>query len=178
MHMAKVDDEVELRLLQASDTEELFSLVDGNREYLRRWLPWVDDNTSVEQTREFIEGRAGRSAWGIWYRGALVGVIDYHVIDWEEGKTEIGYWLAYSWQGRGIMTRACRAMIDHAFAGLGMRRVEIHCAVQNERSRAIPKRLGFVEEGTIQQGQQLRDRFVDVVVYGMLSSEWRETAPR
>ena len=177
MLTATVDEDIELRLLHVDNAEDLFELVDGDRDYLRRWLPWVDDNTSAEHTREFIESDAGRSASGIWYKGALVGVIDYHVIDWEDGKAEIGYWLASRCQGRGIMTRACRAMIDHAFAWLGMRRIEIHCAAGNERSRAIPERLGFVEEGTIQQGQQLRGCFVDVVVYGMLSSEWRETTP-
>ena len=178
MLTATIDEDIELRLLREENVEDLFELVDGDREYLRRWLPWVDGNATVEDTRVFIVGCEGRRTSGIWYRGALVGVISFHAIDVVGGKVEIGYWLGSRLQGRGIMTRACRAMIDHAFAGLGMKRVEIHCAAENERSRAIPERLGFVEEGTIREGQQLHGRFVDVVVYGLLSPEWRETTPR
>jgi ribosomal-protein-serine acetyltransferase len=52
-----VDDEVYLRLHEERNAEQLFRLVDENRAYLRAWLPWVDSNTSPEDTRSFIQGR-------------------------------------------------------------------------------------------------------------------------
>lgn len=71
------------------------------------------------------------------------------------------------------MTKACKACIDYAFNELKLHRLEIRCAVENERSRAIPERLGFTNEGTIREAEWLYDHFVDHVVYGMLEREWK-----
>ncbi len=70
------------------------------------------------------------------------------------------------------MTRACRALVDYAFAKLQLNRVEIRCATGNLRSQAIPERLGFTREGTLREGEWLYDHFVDLIVYSMLAREW------
>jgi ribosomal-protein-serine acetyltransferase len=175
----EIDNETELRLLKEQHTEELFSLMNQNREYLREWLPWLDANKSPEDTKEFIrdslEQFTNNNGFqsGIWFKGKLAGVIGYHKIDWANRATSIGYWLGASFQGKGLMTKACRILVDYAFNEFGLNRVEIRCAVENKKSRAIPERLGFKEEGIIRQAEWLYDRFVDHVVYGMLASEWQ-----
>ena len=78
-------------------------------------------------------------------------------------------------QGRGIMTRACAAMTRWCFDELKLNRVEIQCARENARSRAVPMRLGFVQEGILRQAGTAEAGFVDHVVYGMLASEWPTT---
>lgn len=176
----RVDDEVELRLLQLQHAETMQRLTEANRAYLARWLPWAETETTLEQTQDFIRRSLQRFAdgngfdAGIWYRGELAGAIGLHYVDRRNRRTEIGYWLAEPLQGRGIVTRACRALIDYAFGPLGLNRVEIRCAVGNHRSRAIPVRLGFREEGVLRQWAWLNGRFEDMVVYGLLASEWRE----
>lgn len=179
MFRYKIDHEVELRLFQEHQAELLFELVDENRDHLREWLPWVEGNQSAEDTREFIARSIDRFAQengfasGIWYKKKLVGCIDLHEIDWLNIQTSIGYWLSASVQGKGIMTRACRGLIDYAFQELELNRIEICCATENQKSRAIPERLGFRQEGVVRQTQRINDRFVDLVVYGMLAGEWR-----
>lgn len=69
-----------------------------------------------------------------------------------------------------------RAVVDYAFGRLGLHRVEIRCAADNHRSRAIPERLGFTQEGVLRESGYLNGRFVDMVVYGVLASEWRAGA--
>jgi ribosomal-protein-serine acetyltransferase len=71
------------------------------------------------------------------------------------------------------MTRACRALLDSPFSELDLNRVEIQCAEQNRKSRAIPERLGFVQEGVIRQAEWIQGHFNDHVVYSMLRDEWR-----
>ena len=83
----------------------------------------------------------------------------------------MGYWLDKEAQGTGLMTRSCSALLEHAFAELDLNRVEIRCAVDNARSRAIPERLGFRLEGQLRQAEWLYDRFVDHAVYGLLARE-------
>jgi len=102
-----------------------------------------------------------------------VGVIGFHDINHVHRFTSIGYWLSSDVQGRGIMTRACRALVQHALVDLGLNRVEIRAAVENCKSRAIPERLGFELEGAIRQAEWLHDHFVDHAVYGMLARDWR-----
>ncbi len=174
----RIDGNTELRLLEERHVPELFRLVDQNRAYLREWLPWLDDNTSPADTKKFVRHSLDKFAAnngfqvGIWFRGKLVGVIGYHGVDWVNRSTSIGYWLAAAYQGQGLVTRACQALVDYAFTEWSLNRVEIRCAVGNRKSRAIPGRLGFKEEGIIRQPEWLYDHFVDHVVYGMLASEW------
>src|SRR5207253_4227507 len=108
------------------------------------------------------------------YKGEMAGQIEYNYIDWANRKTEIGYWLGASFQGKGLARESCRVLIDHAFNELKMNRVEMHCGVENTRSRKIPEKLGFREEGVIRQAGWLHDRFVDTVIYGMLADEWKD----
>ncbi|HEV2660378.1 MAG TPA: GNAT family protein, partial [Ktedonobacteraceae bacterium] len=96
----------------------------------------------------------------------------YHPIDRTKSQVEIGYWLAAPFQGKGIMTKACRVMVDYAFTRLGVQKVVIRCALGNTRSCAIPQRLGFQHEGIVKQGEWLYDHFVDLNVFGMLASDW------
>ncbi|MCI2430832.1 GNAT family N-acetyltransferase [Candidatus Acetothermia bacterium] len=181
MFYFSLDDKTELRLLEERHTEELFALTDQNRAHLRQWLPWVDGTTSLEDTRKFIRFSLEQFARnegfnaGIWYHGKLAGVIGHHKIDWANRKTSIGYWLGASFQGQGLMTKSCRAVVDYNLNELKLNRVEIRCAVENRKSRAIPERLGFTQEGVIRQAERLYDHFVDHVVYGMLASEWRKS---
>ena len=48
----------------------------------------------------------------------------------------------------------------------------IHCAVGNRRSRAIPERLGFTQEGIARDAEWLYDHYVDLVTYSLLAPEW------
>jgi ribosomal-protein-serine acetyltransferase len=167
-----------LRLFEESDADELFALVEANRAYLDRWLPWVDATRDREPILDFI--RAGRKQFAdnngfqaaIVDRGQIIGAIGFHAVDWKNRSTSIGYWLAEDRQGRGTMTEAVRALVNHAFGLWKLNRVEIQAAVGNLRSRAIPERLGFKEEGVLRDGERIGERYEDLVVYSMLAKEW------
>jgi len=178
MFRCKISDDLELRIFEQCHADALFALSDRSRDYLRVWLPWVDATHSVEDTRRFIREALARFACnegfsaGIWYRGQLSGGIGVHKIDWLNRNTSLGYWIREGLQGKGIVTAACRAVLNHLFGELNLNRVEIRCGTGNSKSRAIPQRLGFVEEGTLRQAQWVNDRFVDLVVYAMLAKDW------
>jgi ribosomal-protein-serine acetyltransferase len=174
----RISSEISLELLEPRHASELFALTDANREHLRGWMPWVDGTQTVDDTKAFIEVTrtqlAANSGFqtAIRLRDRLVGVVGLHRVDWSNRFTSIGYWLARDAQGQGIMIQSCRAYVEHAFGALELHRIEIRCAVENAKSRAIPERLGFHFEGVIRDGEWLYDHFVDHVVYGILSTEW------
>jgi ribosomal-protein-serine acetyltransferase len=168
-----------LRPFEEGDAEELFALTDRHRSQLEPWLPWVPFTTSPADSLEFI--RMTRRQLGddegmqlalVEADGALAGVAGFHRFDWANRATTIGYWLGADRQGRGLMTAAVRALVDHAF-DRGLHRIEIAAAVENARSRAIPERLGFREEGVRRQAERHGDRWLDLVVYAVLAPEWR-----
>ena len=167
-----------LRLLEERHAKILFAAVEREREHLRPWLAWVDSTHSEEDTLSFIRSvleqfadNRGFAA-GIWDGTRLAGTIGVHRIDWLNRRVEIGYWLGREYEGRGIMTDACRAVITHLFREMELHRVEIRCAVENIRSAAIPRRLGFKHEGVLRQAQFSGGRWHDLHVFGMLREEW------
>lgn len=173
-----VDDEIKLCLREERHAEELFALVEANRIYLREWLPWLDASTTVDDTRNFIKNSLEQFANNKGFQAAIIykdktaGMIGFHQVDWANRAVEIGYWLAADFQGRGIITRSCRYLVDYAFKELDLNRVVIRCAVGNHKSCAIPQRLGFKQEGILRQSEWLYDHHIDLVVYGMLREEW------
>jgi len=178
----QVNPALTLEVLELHHASDLHRLTDMNRDHLRLWLPWVDDIRSENDTQAFIQTTRRQLLKNngfqtvIRYRGNLVGAVGHHGINWNNRSTSLGYWLAADAQGRGIMTESCRAYLKHAFNDLAIHRVEIRCAVENMRSRAIPERLGFKSEGLVRDAEWLYDHFVDHVIYGLLATEWKQSS--
>ena len=168
----------ELRLLEESDAEALFALIDADRAHLSRWLPWAGIQ-DIEATLEFIRLTRRQLAdntgltVAIVCDGAIAGVVGLEPLDWTHRSASIGYWLGERFQGRGLITSAVGAVVDHAVSVWDLNRIEIRAAVGNARSRAIPERLGFREEGTLREAEIVGGAALDIVVYSMLASEWR-----
>jgi ribosomal-protein-serine acetyltransferase len=175
---------LELRLLEERHTKVVYALADRNREHLREWFAWVDATKSEDDILAFIRrslhqfaSNLGFSA-GIWEQARYAGNISLHKVDWLNRRAEIGYWLGREFQGRGIVTDACRAVTRHALVELELNRVEIRCATGNAKSKAIPMRLGFTLEGVLRQAELLHERYVDLEVYSMLRGEFAQRNAR
>jgi ribosomal-protein-serine acetyltransferase len=179
MFALDLGDGLALHLYERRHAAELFALVDRNRALLERWFPWPDTTRAPEDLHPFIDESLARFArrdgfeGGLRADGRLVGGLGVHHVDREVGTGEIGYWLGQSAQGRGAMTRAVAGLVRYLFEEDGFARIEIRCHPDNVRSRAIPERLGFRQEGTLRRVGLLRGRPFDHVVYGLLEDEWR-----
>ncbi len=166
-----------LRLLEETDAEDLYATVDANRDHLARWMPWAAGQT-LEGTLAFIRSTRRQLASNDGFQtaivedGRIIGMVGFHGVSWDHRSTSIGYWLAEAAQGRGIMTRSVRALADYAFTVWELDRIEIRAAVDNKRSRSIPERLGFRQEGVLRKAELVGDRYVDHAVYARLASEW------
>ncbi|WP_274310074.1 GNAT family N-acetyltransferase [Solibacillus daqui] len=178
MFRYKINDESELRLLEVRHSESLFSLTDQSRIYLREWLPWVDFTKTISDSKQFIEGTLkqfcnnnGFQA-GVWYKGEFAGVIGLHNINWANKSTSIGYWLGEGYQGKGLMTNACKAVIDYCFNELKLNRIEIRVATKNHKSLAIPEKLGFQKEGCLRSVEWLYNNYVDHFVFSLTKDDY------
>ena len=177
----EIDERLHLRPVEDGDAEPIYALVDAERRRLSEWLPWAAAQT-LAGTRTFIaESRAQQEREdgfqaAIVRDGEIAGIAGYHRVDRLNRATTIGYWLASRHEGEGVMTAAVGALIDHAFSAWDLHRIAIEAAVENRRSRAIPERLGFSEEGVLREAELVGERFLDAVLYSLLAPEW-EGAP-
>jgi ribosomal-protein-serine acetyltransferase len=178
LQLPPVKDDVQLRLLEEADAKELHALIEANRSYLEPWLPWAAGQT-FEDTLGFIRGTRSQAEENNGFQvaialdGSIVGMVGYPLVDWDNRSTRIGYWLDAAHQGKGIVTASVRKLVDHALSAWQLHRVEIHVAIENRRSRAIPERLGFHEEGTLRQAQLVNGSYLDYVVYSTLATDRR-----
>lgn len=178
MFTCRIGPDAEMRLLEERHAEEIFALIDQDREYLRPWLPWVDRSTAPEVTRAFIRMALEQFArneilvTGIWHKKQFAGCVGTVPINWGDLSVEIGYWLGKEYQGLGLATQGVRVILRQAFEEWKLNRVVIRCATENVRSQALPKRLGFVLEGKLRQAHMVNGEFQDLYVYSKLASEW------
>lgn len=167
-------------MMEERDARELYQLLTRNRAHLRQWVSWVDEEASLEDSQMFVrhalqQYQRGESLQlGIRYQGQLAGLVGFHLFDWPNRLGQMAYWLGAEFQGKGLITSAVRVLIDYAFDELVLNRVGILCATGNTRSRAIPERLGFKQDGILRDAEWLYDHFVDMVVYSMLAREWKK----
>jgi len=173
-----VDGDLTLVARHPSDAEEIFALIERHRASLGEWLTWLDATRSVGDARRYAQFAQvqfeSRVAFDYAMRSgsAIVGAIGIHGLDWAHRSAQMGYWLAPEARGRGIVTRAAAALTTHAFAHLDLHRLEIRCVVENERSRAVAERLGYVHEGTLGEAYLLHGRYRDISLYGMTERAW------
>jgi ribosomal-protein-serine acetyltransferase len=176
-----VNAETQLRLVEERHVEDYFALISRNKAYLQEWIAVPAYEGPVESLKAYVKQRllhfveGSGYHLGIWYRDALVGILDYR-LNWRGRTVELGYWLDAAMQGKGIVTAACRTMVRHAFEEHQLHKVVVSCAIDNPRSSAVAERLGFTQEGILRQADRLHDRYVDMVFYGLLKEEWNAGA--
>jgi RimJ/RimL family protein N-acetyltransferase len=148
---------VRVRPYHPDDAQALWEAVDESRDHLLPWLPWVNHYASVDDARITIARM--QAHWllredlplGVFdlTNGSLLGGSGLHRINWQIRTFEIGYWLRRSAEGHGYMAEAVQLLTSMAFRTLAANRVEIRMDARNARSEQIPKRLGFIHEGTL-----------------------------
>lgn len=180
MFSYQIEENLRLVLPQKHHADEIAGVVRENLEQLSPWVPWATDDYSTATALDFIKNNLtvfaemGSFATSIVWDEKIVGGIGFHNLDLNNKSAHIGYWLAKDVQGKGIVTKCCRALIDFLFDTLKLNRVQINCHVKNTKSRAIPEKLGFQLEGIHRQVEFLNDRFGDWAIYGMLKADWKK----
>ena len=91
--------------------------------------------------------------------------------DWEEGRCELGYWVARESRGRGLAGRAVRLLCGWIFESLPIDRVEIHAEPENMPSRRVAEAAGFRFEGVLRSYFVNKGERRDAASYSLLRGE-------
>jgi ribosomal-protein-serine acetyltransferase len=143
----EIDNAMQLRPLAPEEARELFQLIRENREHLGRWLPWVDDTQSPNDSYNFLKSTAearlqGREyGYGIIINQQIVGYISLIHIDSPEPR--IGYWIKQELAGHGITTKAVVALTQLGTTHLGLKKIIIRSDPDNIASNRVAAKAGY-----------------------------------
>jgi len=161
----------ELVRFAESYSKEFFQLTDKNRIHLKKWLPWLDKMTKVEDSAGFIRGslRLERDGQVINYfivcDQRLVGTIG--VRDIKAGSGLIGYWIDEGHQAKGLVTAACKQVVHACFDSGVVKQLVIRCGTGNVASRSVALKCGFKYVETLKDAETLYGRTHDLDVYAL-----------
>jgi RimJ/RimL family protein N-acetyltransferase len=168
-----------LRCWEPRDARLLKDAIDSSLPELQQWMPWATSEPSpvgalAERIGKFRRAfRSGQDwTYGVFDRSEamVLGGAGLHRRT-EPGRLEIGYWIRSSAAGSGFAGEATAALVDFAFRVHQVEAVEIRCDPRNERSAAVPRRLGFEHVATLAGDRPGRDGVArDTMV-------WQLTAP-
>ncbi len=181
-----VGSRIRIRPYRGGDGAAVFEAVDESREHILPWLPWGPLHVSEQDSEAFALRCAAswetRDDLGVGFfdvnTGRYLGGSGLHRIRWDVPAFEIGYWVRRSESGKGYVSDAVKLLTTLAFDQLDAARVFIRCAVENTRSGAIPRRLGFQHEGVLRN--EIRDalgNLHDADLFSLIPSDWERLRP-
>lgn len=185
-HLSNV---AELRPLEPWQADEFFAHIERARDHIAPWVPIPHRVVDVATARAWLQRYADMQArdagrvYGIWLSdhmageaATLVGGVMFPQFDAATGNCEVGVWLEPSAEGRYLVTTACVSLIDWAVNVRGIMRVEWHASPDNDRSRAVARRLGMTREGVLRSAFVNGGERQDTEVWSVLAGEWPPAA--
>ncbi len=172
-----------IRCYERADVRRVHPTILASLGALRPWMPWtLHEPISLEERAEQLRAFRARFdagedfIYGVFERdgGIFVGGCGLHPRVGPRAL-EIGYWLVEERWGRGLGTEIAAALTRVGVERMGAERMEIRVVPHNARSLAIPRRIGYTEEGTLRGvlPRVLGPDKDDLVVFGMLAPELR-----
>jgi RimJ/RimL family protein N-acetyltransferase len=105
----------------------------------------------------------------------VVGHVALYKIDRRIGHAEFAIMLGKkSTWGKGLGKACTSWMIEYGFGKLDLQRIYLEVLANNERAVGLYRQLGFVEEGRLRDHQLKNGQYHDVIVMGLLRSEYRK----
>jgi ribosomal-protein-alanine N-acetyltransferase len=167
-----------LRPLSFSDAEVMYTSWATDMDVVR-YLSWRP-HTSLDETKRILSYWISNYPdpkfyiWGIQLqRGQLIGTISIHSISDPFLRGEVGYALAKPFWGKGYVTEALQAILDHAFGVVGFNRIEAHHAIQNPASGRVMEKCGMQKEGLLRQYYRSNEGLQDTYLYAILRKDWQ-----
>jgi RimJ/RimL family protein N-acetyltransferase len=172
-----------VRCYHPSDAPLLAESVTESLEHLRPWMPWVyNEPEPIEEKVQRLKLFRGNFdlgqnfTYGIFNpdETKLIGGTGLHT-RLGENELEIGYWIHKDYINQGLVTEATAALVKVAFEIIHVHRLEIHCDPENFASAAIPRKLGFTNEGTLRAKTRFLDSWSDSMIWGLLEVEYPDS---
>jgi len=164
-----------IRAYEPEDAQALWEAARESVEEVFPWLPWCHAHYSMAEAVEWARSRAPLAAEGREYAFAIIGTdgrflggCGLNQVNRLHGFANLGYWVRTSATRHGVATEAVRKVAHFAFRNTDLLRLEIVCALGNERSQRVAERAGAVREGVLRHRLLLHGQPVDAVMYSLV----------
>jgi ribosomal-protein-serine acetyltransferase len=167
-----------IRLLEVSDLDAYFDLIERNRKRLEDFFTGTVARTKTfEDTSVFLGELIARKEQKTYYpfividntTNEIAGFLDLKNIDWGIPKSEIGCYTDEKYAGTGITSKAFSVFVDHCFATYGFKKLFLRTHPKNTAAQKLAEKCGFEIEGTIRRDYKTTSgEIIDLLYYGRL----------
>ena len=173
-----------IRCYNPADAPLLKAAIDESLEHLLPWMPWArNEPQTLQQKIELLRRMRGEFDLGTSFVYGIFNQDETRVLGGTGlhprigfGALEIGYWVHKDFINQGIATECAAALTKVGFEVEGLRRMEIHCDARNDRSAAVPRKLGYTHEATLRQHNHFYDEiFVDSMIWTLLREDYPQS---
>jgi ribosomal-protein-alanine N-acetyltransferase len=168
-----------LRYARPGDAPRLFELAsDAAVTRFFSWGPYA----SLEEPEGYIAGLPAKRDGGklldfliVHHQDGPIGVTGLSELSRRDRRATVGSWFGRRWWGSGANLESKALIAALAFRTLGMDRLTAWANTRNGRSQVALERVGFKREGVLRSWHRHGDHVHDVVVFGMLRSDWQRS---
>jgi RimJ/RimL family protein N-acetyltransferase len=173
-----VREDVAIRPYRETDAPALYEAARESVADVFPWLAWCHSSYTIEEARDWTRTRAKLFGEGAEYNFVItdaaerfLGGCGLNQLNREHRLANLGYWVRTSAAGQGVAAAAVRRVAAFAFGSTDLVRLEIVCAVANERSQRAAEKGGATREGTLRQRLRIHGRCHDAVMYSIVKPE-------
>lgn len=170
----------QIRLLEKTDLEAYYLLIDTNRKRLEDFFSGTVSRTKTfEETRTFLEENIQRALDRKYFpfiiedtgTGEIIGYIDVKNIDWNIPKAELGCYTDEKYAGKGLTSKAFSLVVAHCFKNFGFKKLYLRTHQSNVAAQRLAEKAGFEVEGRIRRDYKTTSgELVDLIYYGQLGN--------
>jgi len=170
-----------IRLISKEDAVLFFKLICNNTNRLNNYLPKTTKaNSSLEFTKIYIDQKIHQAEAKENFcfvlediiTKDLVGAIFLKSFDWSVPKCELAYFIDKNHEGKGVISKALKEIIDYCFSTLKLNKLFLRTAMDNEGSKKVAEKNGFVQEGILRKDFMTKEsELIDVIYYGLVNEK-------
>ncbi|WP_163102231.1 GNAT family N-acetyltransferase [Peribacillus alkalitolerans] len=172
-------DRLKLRKLTMNDIEDIFTYASDDE--VSKYVTWDSHRTLID-TKSYLNFVLGQyekhqlAPWGIELKEnpGIIGTIDF--VSWQpkHNRAEIGYVLAPSLWGIGLMTEASQALIKFGFEKMDLIRIQARTLLDNKGSQRVLEKSGMIFEGVLRKEIFIKGKHHDVRMFSIIKEEWEK----
>jgi [ribosomal protein S5]-alanine N-acetyltransferase len=173
-----------LRQFEPRDVDGLHACF-GDSEAMRYWnFPACQSKAETARWVKILARATSPHSYQAWAvaekRGdRCIGMVNYHHREPHNRRLELGYILAPSHHGQGLMTEALHALVTYCFDELRTHRIEAMISPDNRASIRLIERLGFQREGgPLRDYWRVGEQYRSVLVYGLIDGDRPTVEPK
>lgn len=132
-----------------SDVDDFYHAVTESLDTLLPWMVWTKDPFSKDYAHQLVQSAIDLQSkdlalqFCLRHQDKMVGMISLNAIEWNEGLSDIGYWVRSTQQQKGYILESVKALLGLCFDNFNFQSLSIRCAQKNIKSQKIPEKLGF-----------------------------------